>query len=87
MKQFEFYQDCKVTVWTRQNFTIEAESYEEALKIAEKYKTEDAKSDIDCDSYETLFDTEEPILPEENNGYRTIELYDKHGCFLGGNGK
>ena len=32
MKQFEFYQDFKVAVWRRQNFTIEAESYEEALK-------------------------------------------------------
>lgn len=87
MEQFEFFQDFKVAVWRRQSFTIEAESYEEALKIAEKYKTVDAASDLYCDSCETLFETEELIHPEENNGNRTIELYAKGRCFIGCNGK
>ena len=39
-KEFEFYQDVKVTVWARQKFTIEAESKEEALKMVEKFKKE-----------------------------------------------
>ena len=30
MGKFEFYQDCKVTSWERDYFTVEANSYEEA---------------------------------------------------------
>lgn len=41
MKEFEFYQDIKVTVWERQHFSVEAESYEQALKIAKEYQRKD----------------------------------------------
>lgn len=33
MKTFDFYQDRKVTCWERTQFSIEAESYKEALEI------------------------------------------------------
>lgn len=87
MKQFLFYQDFKVTVWRRQNFAIEAETYEEALKKVEKYKEIDAASSEYCYSCETMFETEELMLPNENGGYRTIELFDNDGNSIGCNGK
>lgn len=87
MKQFKFYQDLKVSVWRRQYFIIEAESYEEALKKVEKYKEFDADSEEYCHSCETLFETEELLMPYENAGYRTIELYDNDGNLIGCNGK
>lgn len=87
MKQFKFYQDLKVTVWKRQNFIIEAESYEEALKKVEKYKELDADSEEYCYSCETLFETEEMMMPNENNGFSTIELYNNEGNLIGCNGK
>lgn len=81
MQTFDFYQDVKVTIWARQKFSIEAESYEEALKQVEKYKTEDASANAnggpDCD-IEWLYDTWEPLTPEENGGEPTIELYDNN---------
>ena len=40
-KEFEFYQDVKVTVWARQKFSVEAESKEEALKMVEEFKIKD----------------------------------------------
>ena len=54
-KEFEFYQDVKVTVWARQKFTIEAESKEEALKMVEKFKKEDIGASGDS---HLIWDTE-----------------------------
>ena len=77
-KEFEFYQDVKVTVWQRQHFRIEAESIEEARKQAEKYTQFDVsyEDDIDVDEIEWLYDTEKLMIPEDNNGESTIEVYE-----------
>lgn len=77
MKNYKFFQDVKCTIWARQSFSIEAESYEEALKMAEKFKHEDVglDSDINAD-VEWLYDTCEDLEPSDNCGECTIELYD-----------
>lgn len=85
MARYKFYQDVKVTVWQRQKFEIEAESYEEALKEVEKFKTEDVGAWIADYENETLFDTEESLSPEDNGGFHTIELYDENEELLGTN--
>ena len=41
MKTFDFYQDRKVTCWERTQFSIEAESYKEALEIIKSWEGED----------------------------------------------
>lgn len=87
MKEFEFYQDIKVTVWERQRFTVEAESYEQALEIVKEYQDKDVSIDYPIGDSETLFETEEFLTPEENGGYSTIELYNDGREFIGGNGK
>ena len=88
MKEFEFYQDVKVTIWQRQYISVMAESKEEALKMVEKYKTHDASAYLSTSSTEYLYDTEELMLPEENGGYTTIELYDQETKeMIGCNGK
>lgn len=75
MKNFNFYQDVKMTVWERQYFTIEAENLEEAKeKAAEFADTDVSNSELEYSS-EILLDTEELMTPEENNGNATIELY------------
>ena len=78
-KEFDFYQDVKVTTWVRQSFSVEAETKEEALKMVEKFKTEDiATSDESYLMYDSEWMTEtwEEIPVEENGGCATIELYD-----------
>ncbi len=75
MKKFQFYQDVKCTVWQRQFFEIEAETEDEAKRIAFKYKDSDVSSDECMKNSEWLFDTEELMTPEENDGQSTIELY------------
>lgn len=79
MATFDFFQDVKVTIWARQKFSIEAESYEEALQKVERFKTEDAASDVNNDiDLDWLYDTWEPLDPKDNGNQATIELYD-HG--------
>lgn len=85
MEKFRFKQDVKVTVWIRQSFTIDAENKEDALKKAERFKTVDVLSEICEVELETLRDTEELMLPEENGGSCTIELYDEHDNLIGKN--
>ena len=85
MEKFRFKQDVKVTVWIRQSFTIDAENKEDALKKVERFKTVDVLSEICEVELETLRDTEELMLPEENDNQCTIELYDDHGNLIGQN--
>lgn len=73
--KFYYYYDEKVTVWRRNHFTIEAESQEEANAKAIEDMIE--PWDIEIDDEEYLFDIEEGLSPENNNGYSTIELYSK----------
>lgn len=85
MEKFRFKQDVKITVWVRQSFEIEAESKEDALNKVEQFKTKDVKGEVDDVEYETLWDTEELVLPEEDGGLHTIELYDEHNNLIGQN--
>ena len=85
MEKFRFKQDVKITVWVRQSFEIEAESKEDALNKVEQFKTKDVKGEVDDVEYETLWDTEELVLPEEDGGLHTIELYDEHDNLIGKN--
>ena len=81
-----FYLDSKVTIWTRSNFTVEGETEEECQRkmieyvekngnqiINEAYEGEDGVSFFDN---EVLYETEECMNPEENDGQATIEIMD-----------
>lgn len=78
METFDFYKDEKHTIWVRTNFSVEAESYEQAL---EKIKEgEDDNNSIVYDNqicYEYLEETLEEMTPEENKGNATIEIYSE----------
>lgn len=88
-KLFDFYQDIKVSVWVRQKFSIEAESKEEAIKEALKYKSMDVDGgNISIYNCEWMHDTWSEITVEENGGFSTIELYDEEtNELIGCNGK
>lgn len=73
METFDFYLDTKVTTWYRTPFEIEAESLEEAQKLAVKFIEDGDHTDI---SWHQVDDTIEGIVPEENGNEPTEELYD-----------
>lgn len=87
MNSFKFFQDCKVEIWRRTPFTIEADTEEEAKTIAASLKDLDLTTDDVKDSdvrsrvtiavseTEYLTETEENLFPKENDGYCTIEVF------------
>lgn len=86
MEKYKFYQDRKVTSWERDHFSVEADSYEEAVAIVRSWECEDVESIIDnslChEGWEALPDTSEYLLPEENNGQQTMEIFDQAGVSI-----
>lgn len=77
MKTFDFYKDEKNTIWVRHQFSIEAESYEEALEKIKQVESNPAGSYEDEMETEYLYETLESIDPEENKGEATIEIYSE----------
>ena len=87
MNSFKFFQDCKVEIWRRTPFTIEADTEEEAKTIAASLKDLDLTTDevIDSDvsskiivkasDTEYLSETEWNLFPKENGGGCTIEVF------------
>lgn len=75
------YIDTKVTIWGRIHLKDDADMN----KLIEMLKKNNSINSI-CDEslgfseYEILYDTEEEITPEENNGDPTIEVFDDAIC-------
>lgn len=71
------YIDTKVTIWGRIHLKDDADMN----KLIEMLKKNNSINSI-CDEslgfseYRILYDTEEEITPEENNGDPTIEVFD-----------
>lgn len=83
MGKYKFYQDRKVTSWERDYFSVEADSYEEAVSIIRSWECEDVSNISDSrlfyDEWFALPDTSEPLLPEENGGCPTMEIFNQSG--------
>lgn len=77
MQTFNFYKDEKNTIWTRLEFSVQAESYEKAIKMVKE--TEENKGTYFGNeiSSEILTETLEFMLPEENEGQATCEIYSE----------
>ena len=90
MEQVIVYE--KVTTWLRHTIGVEnVNSKQEAIdKVINCYKsgrdpwTEDRMCVLDT---EEQYDTEETMTVEENGGCSTIEIVDKSGQVVWGNGK
>ena len=77
--------DTKVTIWTRLH-VHESDNEQEILKrIKEGATINDLFNEFDSLDYEVLYDTEEQITVEENQGNATVEVfaskYDKEPIF------
>ena len=79
MNTYNFIQREKVRCWKRIYFDIEAENLEEARKKAMEFLNKSAH-DYDCYVSDTdhyiSSDDDELILPSEQDGHETIELYN-----------
>lgn len=76
MKTFNFYKDEKCTMWIRGRFEIEANSYEEAVAEVNRLQENNDWYKIDIE-YETLDETLEELLPEDNKYKPTMEIFSE----------
>lgn len=72
-EEYDFYADEKKTIWYRVNFSIRAQSEEEAMHLAKQMFDRDDYGGSDYE-WEQLTDTVEDMSVEEN-GMATRELY------------
>jgi hypothetical protein len=96
MEQFTFELQRKFTQWESGEFTVTAETYEEAVAKAKEMVTDYSSNDEICigknytmtygDGWAPLIDTCEYIFPSENNGYPTEELLDENHNTIWHNG-
>jgi hypothetical protein len=77
MKTFDFYKDEKNTIWLRLKFSIEAESYEQALEKIKQIEGDPRQSYDDDGDWEYLYETLEGMDPEDNGGEPTFEIYSE----------
>ena len=86
MEKYKFYQDRKVTSWERDYFSVEADSYEEAVNIIRSWGCEDVSNISDkrlfYDEWFALPETSERLLPEENGGCPTMEIFNQPGVSI-----
>ena len=71
-KEFEFTLDEKMTIWNRKQFTIEADTIEEARQKA--IELVENGEEIDFYSSEYIYETEHPLELSKNDGNATIVL-------------
>lgn len=85
MANFHFYLDEKVTTWMRTNFSVEAESLEDARQKAVDMMLSGETREY---SWEQIPETIEQMNPEDNGGLSTKEIYDEDGriVFINGEG-
>lgn len=92
MRTFDFTVDSKEKIWYRENFCIEANSQNEANRIAKKLvinrciNMSDELDDL-IEYCEYMPETAENMTVAENNGYAVIELLDSTGNEVYNNGQ
>lgn len=75
MQEFDFYLDRKVTAWMREHHTIKANSLEEAREMMIKNFVDNGCSESFTEQ-EFCYGSEEFMVPDDNGGQATMELYD-----------
>lgn len=86
-QQFTFELQRKYTAIESGEFTVEADNYEDAVKIAKAMVENDEADDAICnqDGWGSSHDNYDHMFPSENNGRPTVELIDEHGLSVWNN--
>jgi len=80
------YFDIKVSVWQRVQIPDDVD-LQKVIKFFEEYDGTSNIGDIgiDVSGYETLYDSEHELIPEENGGESTVEIYNSHANLVWNN--
>ena len=72
------YVDYKITTWNRVYFSDDADPKKVIKTIQEKGIDYIFDRDLGFMEQETLFEVDEEMTVEENNGFSTIEVYENN---------
>lgn len=75
MEIFDLIVDEKITTWRRSYITVEAETLDQAVSMCAESGADCATDTIDS-TY--IYECEECVSPEQNNGFATVEVMDRH---------
>ena len=77
-KTYKLAIEEKVIVWKRTLVEVDANSEREALEKSLDYINNQRVEDISLDSEEYIYETEEKMAPEDNDGCSTLEIFNKY---------
>lgn len=86
-KTFNFYQDLKIVTWNRVEFTIDAETKEQAIEKMKSLNLGNVDvcsiidDDVDVIENDILWDTQDLLKVHENDGHPTIEVYENENGY------
>ena len=72
------YVDYKITTWNRVHFSDDADPKKIIKTIQEEGIDSIFDEDLGFTEQETLFEVNEKMTVEENNGFSTIEVYENN---------
>ena len=72
------YVDYKITTWNRVHFSDDTDPKKIIKTIQEEGMDSIFDEDLGFIEQETLFEVDEEMTVEENNGFSTIEVYKKN---------
>lgn len=77
------YVDVKVTVWYRHHFNDQTDMQQIIEMIRESGVDEVIDEEIGFTESEILYETDQPMIMEENGGDATVEVYKNQQCIWG----
>jgi len=84
--KYTFFKDTLGTIWYRDCFQVEAETYELACEQIKETAQNDDLDNIDIDWCEPLYETWNETYLKDNDGFSTIEFQDEDGRLIYRNG-
>lgn len=82
-----YYIDEKVTIWRRTYYSIDGTEEETKSMLIESVEGRGHLLDTNMVDSEVLYETEEGMTPEENDGQPTMEVFNSERKMIWSNGK
>lgn len=87
MGEHSYYIDEKVTIWRRTYYSFNGTEEETQKMLIESVEGRGHFLDTNMIDSEVLYETEELMTPEDNDGQPTMEVFNEKGETIWSNGK
>lgn len=81
------YVDYKTTIWQRMSFSDDTKKEEIIRRLKEEGLDNISEEELGFIENKILYETEERLTPDENNGCSTVEVLDENNRYIYDNNK